>query len=323
MNEHIPSTTIAEVSPAQTSEVVLRTYELSKRYGQRTAVQQLDLEIHKGEIVGFLGPNGAGKTTSIRMILGLIAPTTGRVELFGRELSTDREHLLSRVGALVETPALYLHLSGRNNLRAFGAVHGGMSPQRIESVLKVVGLDTRQKDRVRGYSLGMKQRLGVAIALLNNPDLLILDEPANGLDPAGMVEMRDLMHRLSSEGKTIFLSSHLLSEVQQICSRVIFINKGKLAADRTIEELTRGQGEYEVHLERSQEALELLQQQPWGKTAHVNEAGVLITPAPDDSGRALYTFLAQANLTPDSLAPATQNLEEVFFSIINAQEGGK
>ena len=315
------STAVTATSPSHTGETVLRTYDLTKHYGSRVAVNRLNLEIRRGEIVGFLGPNGAGKTTSIRMLLGLIAPTAGRVEVFGHDLVTERASLLPHIGALVETPALYLHLTGRENLRAVGAVLGGVPRQRIEVVLEQVGLQTRQKDRVRTYSLGMKQRLGVGIALLNNPDLLILDEPANGLDPAGIVEMRDLLHRLAGEGKTIFLSSHLLSEVQQICSRVAVINAGKLVADKTVAELTRGQGEYAVQLERAKEALALLQQQPWGKNARLDGADVLITSAPQENGRDLYTFLAQAGFTPDSLAPATQNLEEVFFSLINAHGG--
>lgn len=315
------STAVTATSPSHTGETVLRTYDLTKHYGSRVAVNRLNLEIRRGEIVGFLGPNGAGKTTSIRMLLGLIAPTAGRVEVFEHDLVTGRASLLPHIGALVETPALYLHLTGRENLRAVGAVLGGVPRQRIEVVLEQVGLQTRQKDRVRTYSLGMKQRLGVGIALLNNPDLLILDEPANGLDPAGIVEMRDLLHRLAGEGKTIFLSSHLLSEVQQICSRVAVINAGKLVADKTVAELTRGQGEYAVQLERAKEALALLQQQPWGKNARLDGAKVLITSAPQENGRDLYTFLAQAGFTPDSLAPATQNLEEVFFSLINAHEG--
>jgi ABC-type multidrug transport system ATPase subunit len=308
-------------SSLQASGTVLRTLDLTKRYGERIAVNQLNLEVRRGEIVGFLGPNGAGKTTSIRLILGLITPTAGRVEVFGRDLASERATLLPRIGALVETPALYLHLSGRENLRAVGAVLGDMSRQRIDAVLEVVGLQARQRDRVRKYSLGMKQRLGLAIALLNNPDLLILDEPTNGLDPAGIVEMRDLLHRLVGEGKTIFLSSHLLGEVQQICSRVVFLNAGKLVADKTVAELTRGQGEYAVRLERAQEALALLRRQSWGQHARLDEAGQLITGAPNESGRDLYAFLAQAGFPPESLAPATQNLEEVFFSIINAHEG--
>jgi ABC-2 type transport system ATP-binding protein len=257
------------------------------------------------------------------MLLSLIAPTSGRIDLFGRDLASERSSLLPRVGALVETPALYLHMTGLGNLRAVGAVLGGVSSLRIKTVLEQVGLQARQKDRVRTYSLGMKQRLGVGIALLNDPDLLILDEPANGLDPAGIVEMRDLIHRLAAEGKTIFLSSHLLSEIQQICSRVVFINAGKLIADKTVVELTRGQGEYEVRLEQAQEALILLQQQPWGKQSHLHGAGVIITSAPQESGRDLYAFLAQAGFPPDSLAPVTRDLEEFFFSLINTHERGK
>lgn len=315
------SATRTTSAPSAPGDVVLRTHDLTKQYSKRLAVNRLNLEVRRGEIVGFLGPNGAGKTTSIRMILGLITPTAGRVELFGRDLASERAQLLPRVGALVETPALYLHLTGRENLRAVGSVLGGVSPQRVDTVLKLIGLHARQKDRVRKYSLGMKQRLAVGIALLNDPDLLILDEPANGLDPAGIVEMRDLMQRLASEGKTVFLSSHLLSEVQQICSRVIFLNMGKLIADKTIEELTRGQGEYAVRLEHPHEALALLRQQQWGQTARLTDDGTLLTPAPRQSGSELSAFLAQAGFLPESLAPAVQNLEEVFFSLINTHEG--
>ncbi|QBD76725.1 ABC transporter ATP-binding protein [Ktedonosporobacter rubrisoli] len=315
--------TQAAAPAAQSAPVILRTIELTKQYGARLAVKHLNLEIKHGEIVGFLGPNGAGKTTTIRMILGLIAPTGGRVEIFGRDLASERDFLLPHVGALVEMPALYQHLTGCENLRAMGAVLGGVSRQRIEEVLELVGLQARQRDRVRTYSLGMKQRLGLAIALLNDPDLLILDEPANGLDPAGIVEMRDLLQRLANEGKTVFLSSHFLGEVQQICSRVIFLNAGQLVANKTVAELTRGQGEYVVELEQSQEALDLLKKQPWGAQARLDDDGRLLTSAPGDSGRELYAFLAQAGFPPESLAPATQNLEEVFFSLINNHEGDK
>src|SRR5690348_9138016 len=240
---------------ARSAEVVLRTHDLSKRYGQRLAVDTLDLEIRRRDILGFLGPNGAGKTTTIRMLLGLITPTTGSIEILGRNLATQRAHLLPRVGALIEIPALYLYMSGRDNLRAVGTILGGVSAKRIDEVLDLVGLRDRQRDRVRTYSLGMKQRLGVAMALLQDPEILILDEPANGLDPAGIVEMRDLMHRLSASGKTVLISSHLLSEVQQICTRVAIINLGKLIKESTIEELTSGHGEFAVTLDRAQEAL--------------------------------------------------------------------
>src|SRR5438876_7076342 len=302
-------------------EVVLRKRNLSKQYGKRLALDNLTLEVHRGEIFGFLGPNGAGKTTTIRMALGLIAPTSGSVEILGQDVFEHRAQVLPHVGALVETPALYTHLSGRNNLRAVASVLGGVPKARLDAVLDLVGLGIRQKDRVRTYSLGMKQRLGVAIALLQDPDMLILDEPANGLDPAGIVEMRDLMHRLSTEGKTVLISSHLLSEVQQICSRVAIINFGKLITETTIEALTQGHGEYEVRVERAQEALHLLQQQPWGRSAHLSGEGTIITPVPLGRGRDLNLFLGQAGFVPDTLAPATRDLEQVFLQLTNSHAG--
>src|SRR5437588_4241688 len=243
-----------DATGSPSGEVVLRTRNLSKHSGKRLAVDNLNLEVKRGEIFGFLGPNGAGKTTTIRMALGLIAPSSGNVEILGHDVATHRGHILPRVGALVEMPALYLYMSGRDNLRAVGSVLGGVPDKRIDAVLEMVGLRARQKDRVRTYSLGMKQRLGVAMALLQDPEVLVLDEPANGLDPAGIVEMRDLMHRLTEEGKTVFISSHILSEVQQICTRVAIVNLGKLVRESTIEDLTREQGDFAVTLDRAVEA---------------------------------------------------------------------
>ncbi len=302
-------------------EVVLRTRNLSKHYGNRLAVNNLNLEVRRGEIFGFLGPNGAGKTTTIRMALGLIAPTSGSVEILGRDVATHRANVLPRVGALVETPALYLYLSGRDNLRAVASVLGGVPKARIDAVLELVGLSARQKDRVRTYSLGMKQRLGVAMALLQDPDVLILDEPANGLDPAGIVEMRDLMHRLSAEGKTVFISSHLLPEVQQICTRVAIINLGKLVTEATIEELTSRHGEFAVTLDRAEQALALIQAQTWGRDAHLDANGALITPAPGERGRELNLFLVKAGFAPDTITQATQDLEQVFLHLTNGGSG--
>jgi len=302
-------------------EVVLRTRNLSKHYGNRLAVNNLNLEVRRGEIFGFLGPNGAGKTTTIRMALGLIAPTSGSVEILGRDVATHRANVLPRVGALVETPALYLYLSGRDNLRAVASVLGGVPKARIDAVLELVGLSARQKDRVRTYSLGMKQRLGVAMALLQDPDVLVLDEPANGLDPAGIVEMRDLMHRLSAEGKTVFISSHLLPEVQQICTRVAIINLGKLVTEATIEELTSRHGEFAVTLDRAEQALALIQAQTWGRDAHLDADGTLITPAPGERGRELNLFLVKAGFAPDTITQATQDLEQVFLHLTNGGSG--
>ncbi|GAC1447072.1 MAG: ABC transporter ATP-binding protein [Ktedonobacterales bacterium] len=303
-------------------EVVLRTSDLSKRYKQRLAVDALNVEVRRGEIFGFLGPNGAGKTTTIRMALGLITPTAGRVEILGQDIATQRARILPRVGALVETPALYLYMSGRDNLRAVGSVLGGVPDARIDAVLSLVGLSARQKDRVRTYSLGMKQRLGVAIALLNDPDVLVLDEPANGLDPAGIVEMRDLLRHLAAEGKTIFISSHVLTEVQQICTRVAIINLGRLVTESTVEALTRGHGEFDVALEQPEAALALIQAQPWGTDAHLEGANTIVTSAPGGRGRDLNLFLVKAGFAPDVIQPRAQDLEQVFLRLTNSDAGG-
>ena len=315
--------TVPEINTPRTftGDIVLRTNNLTKQYGKRIAVKNLNLEVRRGEIMGFLGPNGAGKTTTIRMALGLIAPTTGSVEILGQEVATHGSRILPRVGALVETPALYLYMSGRNNLRAVASVLGGVPASRIDAVLDLVGMRARQKDRVRTYSLGMKQRLGVAIALLQDPDLLILDEPANGLDPAGIVEMRDLMHRLTAEGKTVFISSHLLTEVQQICTRVSIINLGELVKVSTIEDLISGHGEFVVTLERAQEALALVKAQPWGKDARLDARGALVTTAPGKRGRDLNLFLVDAGLAPETIAQSTQDLEQVFLELTNSGTG--
>jgi ABC-type multidrug transport system ATPase subunit len=322
MTERVMTMPGADVSPARPGEVVLSIRNLSKQYGKRLAVDNLSLDVKRGEIFGFLGPNGAGKTTTIRMMLGLIAPTGGSVDILGKDITFYRAEILPRVGALVETPALYLYLSGRDNLRAVGSALGGVPRARIDDVLELVGLQNRQKDRVRTYSLGMKQRLGVAMALLQDPDVLVLDEPANGLDPAGIVEMRDLMHQLSAAGKTVFISSHLLPEVQQICTRVAIINLGKLVTESTVEELTSTHGEFSVTLEHEQEALVLVQAQNWGREARLNEQGALITRAPGNRGRELNLFLVQAGFAPDTISQATQDLEEDVLRLTNGGTGG-
>jgi ABC-2 type transport system ATP-binding protein len=298
-----------------TGAIVLRTRALTKRYGTRIAVDQLSVETRRGEIFGFLGPNGAGKTTTIRMCLGLITPTGGSVEILGHDVAREGPRILPRVGALVEQPALYPYLSGRDNLRSVGDALGGVSAARLDAVLEVVGLRGRQQDRVRAYSLGMRQRLGLAIALLCDPELLILDEPANGLDPAGIVEMRDLLRRLAAEGKTIFLSSHVLAEVQQICTRVAIINRGRLVTVSSVEDLTRGNGECVVVVDRPEEALTLIRAQPWGASARLVERNRIITPAPNGQSAELNLFLVRAGFVPGALTEQAQDLEEIFLRL--------
>ena len=297
-----------------TAAPALRTIALSKAYGKRLAVDHLDLEVERAELFGFLGPNGAGKTTTIRMALGLIAPTSGSVEILGMEVRSHRSQVLPQVGALVESPALYGYLSGRDNLRAVGNLLGGVSEKRIDEVIEIVGLKGRDRDRVKTYSLGMKQRLGLAIALLNEPDVLILDEPANGLDPAGIAEMRDLLRELGAQGKTVFISSHVLSEVQQICTRVAIINHGKLVRVAPVHDLLKATGEFEVKVDAPTEVLAVLRLQPWAQGARA-EDGVLVTPAPEGRGRNLIKFLVDSGHTPDSVSERQKDLEDIFLSL--------
>jgi ABC-2 type transport system ATP-binding protein len=212
----------------------VETHELTKRYGGHLAVDRVSLTVKSGEIYGFLGPNGAGKTTTLRMLLGLIRPTSGTVRMLGQAPGQ-----LAQIGALIEGPAFYPYLSGRENLRVL-ARYAGIPARRVELVLELVDLAERGKDRYGTYSLGMKQRLGVAAALLKDPRLLILDEPTNGLDPAGMADMRALIRRLGAAGSTVVISSHLLGEVQQICDRVGVISQGRLIIESTVADLRGG-----------------------------------------------------------------------------------
>jgi ABC-2 type transport system ATP-binding protein len=299
---------VASTAPA------IRTIALSKSYGKRLAVDRLDLEVDRAELFGFLGPNGAGKTTTIRMALGLIAPTGGSVEILGLEVRSHRAQVLPRVGALVESPALYGYLSGRDNLRAVGNLLGGASEKRIDEVLDIVSLKGRDRDRVKTYSLGMKQRLGLAMALLNEPDILILDEPANGLDPAGIVEMRDLLKDLAAQGKTVFISSHVLSEVQQICTRVAIINHGKLVRVAPVHDLLQSSGEFEVKVDAPADLVAALHLQPWAKEART-EDGLVITPAQEGRGRNLIKFLVENGYSPDAVSERQKDLEDIFLSL--------
>jgi len=293
---------------------LLELRNISAGYDAGTVLQDVSITVPDGAVVALLGPNGAGKTTTIRMALGLIAPTGGSVEILGQEVRSHRSQVLPRVGALVESPALYGYLSGRDNLRAVGDLLGGASERRIDEVLEIVSLKGRDRDKVKTYSMGMKQRLGLALALLNDPDLLILDEPANGLDPAGIVEMRDLLRDLAGQGKTVFISSHVLSEVQQICSRVAIINHGKLVRVAPVHDLLQSSGDYEVKVDDPAKLVDILRLEPWGKQARV-EDGVVVTPAPDGRGRTLIKFLVDGGHLPDSVSERQKDLEDIFLSL--------
>ncbi len=216
---------------------VIELKGLCKRFGSLTAVDYLDLAVPRGEVFGFLGPNGAGKSTTIRMLVDLIRPTSGEILLFGLPLRRHRRQVLARVGALVEKPDFYNHLSARQNLRILARMLGGLPRRRIDEVLDTVGLLDRAEDKVKTYSHGMRQRLGIAQALLGKPELIILDEPTIGLDPQGMREVRLLIRELAQQGMTVFLSSHLLHEVEQVCTAMAVINRGRLVVQGPVKEL--------------------------------------------------------------------------------------
>ncbi|MES1239686.1 MAG: ATP-binding cassette domain-containing protein, partial [Chloroflexota bacterium] len=220
--------------------VALATQGLAKRYGTRVALDGLDLRVPEGVVYGFLGPNGAGKTTTMRILTGLVRPDAGRVELLGRPFGRSDRRRLFEVGALIESPAFYPFLSGRENLRSLAATGAPVSAGRIDELLTLVNLRDRAGDKVSGYSLGMKQRLGIAAALLQPRELLVLDEPTNGLDPQGTREVRHLIRDLSADGLTVFVSSHLLAEVEQVSSHIGIMSKGSLVKQGTLDDLRGG-----------------------------------------------------------------------------------
>ena len=298
---------------------VLELDGVCRAYGGRMVVDRVDLVLRRGEILGFLGPNGAGKTTTIRMVLNLVRPTAGTIRVLGHDVWREPRRVLPRVGALVDAPALYPNLSGRDNLHAFAAAVGGARTPTIPQLLEVVGLSDREHDRVRTYSLGMKQRLGVAIALLNDPDLLVLDEPANGLDPLGIAEMRELMARMAADGRAIFLCSHVLREVEAICSRVAIVDRGRLVHEGSVDEVLAGTGEFWLRVREQAHVLALLQAQEWGRTARLHEDR-LVTPSPTGEGRDLCAFLAAAGHPPDALDRFRHDLEDVFLRVTNVAE---
>ena len=294
-----------------TSDLAIETRALTKRYGDAiVAVDDLDLRVRRGEVYGFLGPNGAGKTTTLRMLLGLVRPTSGQATVLGA--SPGSPEGLARIGALVETPAFYPYLSGRDNLRVL-ARHAGVSDDRVEAVLAEVRLSGRAGDRSASYSLGMKQRLGVAAALLKDPELLILDEPTNGLDPAGMAEMREFMRSLGEGGRTLVLSSHLMGEIEHVCDRVGVIRDGSLVAEGTVEEL-RGRAGLRVRAEPLSEAARLVGALP-AVDQVISVDGLLDVAVDTAQAPAINRALVEAGIAVSELYAQKASLEDVFLEL--------
>jgi ABC-2 type transport system ATP-binding protein len=292
---------------------------LVKRYDEVLAVDHIDLNVHAGDVYGFLGPNGAGKTTTLRMALGLIVPTEGTVELFGRDPMRQGARALEGVAGFVEAPRFYPYLSARKNLELLAALDGGGAAARIEEVLDVVELDARAGHKVGGYSHGMRQRLGIAAALLRRPRLLILDEPATGLDPAGMRDMRELIRRLAGEGITVLLSSHQLPEVQELCDRVAIVHSGRVVYEGALSDLRRqGGAGYRLRTTDDVRALELARAQTGIEHLAGDEHGLSLQAQEHTVGE-LSVALGRAGIGILALSPELATLEDLFFRLT---EGG-
>ncbi len=306
------------------SEQPVRARGLVKRYHDVLAVDHVDLNVHAGDVYGFLGPNGAGKTTTLRMALGLITPTEGTVELFGRDPMRYGARALDGVAGFVEAPRFYPYLTARKNLELLAALDGNGAAQRIDEVLATVELSPRAKHKVGGYSHGMRQRLGIAAALLRQPRLLILDEPATGLDPAGMRDMRELIRRLAGEGITVLLSSHQLPEVQELCDRVAIVDSGRVVYEGALADLRRqGGAGYRLRTTDDVRALALMREQDGIEhptLAHPPEHGLSFQAQEQDVGE-LSLALARGGVGILALTPELATLEDLFFHLTEGDHG--
>jgi ABC-2 type transport system ATP-binding protein len=292
-------------------DYVIETRDLGKRYGERiVAVDRLAMRVRRGEVYGFLGPNGAGKTTTLRMLLGLVRPTSGHALVLGAAPGSPEG--LVRIGALIETPTFYPFLSGRDNLRVL-ARHAGVPETRIAPALAEVELTARAGDRFQTYSLGMKQRLGIAAALIKDPELLILDEPTNGMDPAGMAEMRGFIRSLGRGARTVLLSSHLMTEVEQICDRVGVISKGALVGEGTVDEL-RGRESLWVRAEPLDEAERVVRALRGIEQVSRIDGGLRVA-ADSAAAPMINRALVEAGIAVGELRPERASLEKVFLEL--------
>jgi ABC-2 type transport system ATP-binding protein len=313
--EALPGSISSVPNPATPA---IETTQLTKRYDSMVAVDHLDLMVEQGEIFGFLGPNGAGKTTTMRMLLGLIRPTSGSARILGLDVSTDLPAILARTGSMIEEPAFYPYLSGRDNLRAMARL-SGVSEDLVPDVLKRVDLAGAAGKRFKAYSMGMKQRLALGAALLADPEILILDEPANGLDPAGIVEMRDLMKELKREGRTVLISSHVLHEVEQICDRIAIVNGGRIVVQGRVEDLLHHNDKIEIRIDHPWEAADVLSLVPWMGAVECRDDHILVS-VPLARAAEINRILADQGLYAAIIKPLEESLEHYF---LNVTEGNK
>ncbi len=303
-------------------EYVVEARGLRKAYGDTVAVENVDLLVERGRVYGALGPNGSGKSTTVRMLLGLAKPDAGEVRLFGQPLRSEHgTELLKRVGAVVETPAFIPYLSGRDNLHLLSLYTPGATAEDIEKVLGRVHLREAAHRRFKNYSLGMKQRLGIAAAILNDPELIILDEPTNGLDPQGTREIRELIPELAAEGRTIVLCSHLLHEVEQVCDAVTIFQRGRVVAQGTTKELIGTRGRLELRLSDMEAAEAILRESPWAGQLHRANGSIFIEGA-GDLGAEVNKYLVKNGQYASVIQPLRETLEEVFFELTGDTSSG-
>lgn len=298
-------------------EIFLQFEQVSKLYNSFLAVDKLSFNVYKGDIFGFLGPNGAGKSTSIRMALSLIKPTSGEINLFGSDILNDREKTLSKVGALIEKPDFYSYLSAQKNLEILGEISAVQGLKaKIDEVLDLVGLTSRRNSKVKTFSQGMKQRLGIAQTLLHDPKLIILDEPANGLDPQGQVDMRELIVRINKErGITVIISSHILNEVEQICNRMVIINKGKSVVEGDVSELLTGSRMKVSYVtDDNEQTLALLSNSEFKDNINGIEKEKLTLLMEHENIPKLNDFLSKEGVKVYSIEPI-RSLEEYFITM--------
>jgi ABC-2 type transport system ATP-binding protein len=305
-----------------TTSNIIEANGLTKRFGERVAVDRVELAVPRGCAYGFLGHNGAGKTTVIRMLLGLTDADAGTMSLLGRPLPAQRAAALQRVGAIVEEPHFHPHLTGRENLRVIAAARGPEATRRIDGALARVGLTDRANDRVKTYSQGMRQRLGVARCLIADPELLILDEPMNGLDPGGILELRTMIAALVAEGRTVFLSSHLLDEVEKTCDAAAVIDRGRVIAAGSIGDLVRGErNELEIGCDQVRLALDVLDGHAAVAAARETGDGLRVMLAGADGAASINASLVGAGVAVFRLEPVRESLEHRFLEITSRLGG--